>query len=365
MRLIRPFLFLCLLALGATAHAHDPGLSSVMLELHHDRIEAVITFSGIDAPWLVPDFNSSSSASAVRDRITDELTRQSGSLWRLRSEKVELALHSTQVTWAAGNNVVCTQSYDRPTGGRLHFASAVFELLPPGHRQHVSVVAEDGRLLFDQLLGKDEAEIETPLPPLSPSPSVQSASLPVKVSFIAFLRLGIEHIITGYDHLLFLFAFLITARSLRTVLKIVTSFTLAHSLTLALSALNLVSVPSRWVEPLIAGTIVFVAVQNLLRPEGSTERVKLTFAFGLIHGFGFASVLREMGIASLGTSAWRALAGFNLGVELGQIAVASVILPLLWALRSWKGDEQRWPRAASAMIALAGGYWLVQRVVWA
>ncbi len=138
---------------------------------------------------------------------------------------------------------------------------------------------------------------------------------------------------------------LIACRSLRAVLGVVTCFTAAHSITLALAALDWIALPSRVVEPLIAATIVFIGVENLYRARSATttaagssdepprSRYLLTFAFGLLHGFGFAMALRDIGLGSQGAPILLPLFGFNLGVELGQIAVAAVALPLLWRLR--------------------------------
>src|SRR5437588_1439210 len=131
-----------------------------------------------------------------------------------------------------------------------------------------------------------------------------------------FVRLGVEHILSGYDHLLFLVALLATARGLWSVVRIVTAFTLAHSVTLTLGALGIVSIPDRIIEPLIAATIVWVALENLLVAEPDRKRWIWSFGFGLVHGLGFASALTELGLN--GTELVRALVGFNLGVEIGQ-----------------------------------------------
>ncbi|MEO7597450.1 MAG: HupE/UreJ family protein, partial [Opitutus sp.] len=151
--------------------------------------------------------------------------------------------------------------------------------------------------------------------------------------FWSFLRLGVTHIWTGYDHLLFLFGLLIVCRTLRTVVAIISCFTVAHSLTLALATFDLATLSPRWVEPAIAASIVFVGLENLWRrgaePRG---RMLVTFCFGLVHGFGFANVLRGLGVGSGGRGIALPLFTFNLGVELGQIAVASLVLPIMWQL---------------------------------
>src|SRR5678816_3954124 len=146
-------------------------------------------------------------------------------------------------------------------------------------------------------------------------------------SFADFLVMGVKHIWTGYDHLLFLFGLLIVTRNFMSSIKIITCFTIAHSITLAVATLNLVPISSRVVEPLIAASIIYVGVENLARGGDAKGRWILTFAFGLIHGFGFASVLRELGVGSNGRGIAVPLVGFNLGVELGQVAIAGLALP--------------------------------------
>ena len=152
-------------------------------------------------------------------------------------------------------------------------------------------------------------------------------------SFPQFLILGVEHILTGYDHLCFLLGLLIAGGALRDIFKIITAFTLAHSITLALATLNLINIPSRIIEPMIAVSIVYVGIENLLRRD-LRRRWMLSFGFGLIHGCGFATALRSLGIGSNGGGIAVPLFGFNLGVEFGQLAIAALVLPLIWKLKS-------------------------------
>ena len=159
-----------------------------------------------------------------------------------------------------------------------------------------------------------------------------------------FFVLGIEHILTGYDHLLFLFALLIGGGSAWALVKIVTAFTLAHSLTLTAAALDLVVLPSRLVESAIALSIAYVALENLLvRGDQRSKRWWVALVFGLVHGFGFSAVLKELGLPPNGL-AWSLLL-FNLGVEAGQALVIAAAVPLLIGLQraAWR------PRALAVM----------------
>ena len=144
------------------------------------------------------------------------------------------------------------------------------------------------------------------------------------------MLLGVKHIWTGYDHLLFLSALLLVCPTFKSAIQVVACFTVAHSLTLAFATLNLVWVSSRVVEPAIAASIVYIGIENLFRPEAPKSRWLVTFVFGLVHGLGFASVLRDMGVASSTTGVAVPLVGFNLGVETGQLVIACLLLPAIW-----------------------------------
>ncbi len=193
-------------------------------------------------------------------------------------------------------------------------------------------------------------------------------------TFAQFLREGVHHILIGYDHLLFLASLLLPAAlvrerdgwrpgagfraSLLRVLGVVTAFTLAHSITLALAALGWVTPASRWVEAAIAVSVLLAALNNVWPLV--TQRVWLiAFGFGLIHGFGFAGALGELGLPD--GARLLALVGFNLGVEVGQIAVVLLLLPLLYALRRWRGYPPLAMAPASLAIAAIAAWWLVQR----
>ncbi len=175
-----------------------------------------------------------------------------------------------------------------------------------------------------------------------------------------YLVLGVEHIWTGFDHLAFLLALVLVATGLRQMLAIVTGFTLAHTVTLTLAALGVLSPPAALVEPAIALTIAYAGFENLWRP-GPRRRFLVTSALGLVHGFGFAGLLLELGLPR--DHLLTALVCFNGGVELGQAAVVAVVLPLLlWAHRwpSWK----RWGvPGLSVAIGLAGVGWFLERVL--
>lgn len=174
-----------------------------------------------------------------------------------------------------------------------------------------------------------------------------------------FIAMGVEHILGGLDHLLFLLALLALARGVWSTVKIVTAFTVAHSVTLSLAVLGVVDVPSAIVEPLIAASIVWVAVENLVAPAGVGRRWIVAALFGLVHGLGFASALADLELTR--AALVRALIGFNLGVELGQLCFVIVVLPPL----AWASRPQRLPRLPqflSVLVAITGALWLVARL---
>lgn len=192
--------------------------------------------------------------------------------------------------------------------------------------------------------------------------------------FATYLNEGVRHIWTGFDHVLFLLSLLLpavlwrnarrweSARSFRVafvdVAKVVTAFTLAHSITLTLAALSIVVLPSRWVESGIALSVVLAALNNLF-PLVRNGRSLAAFGFGLLHGFGFAGALHDLGLpaGSLALS----LAGFNLGVEAGQLAIVLPFLPLAFALRSTWTYRRLVLGGGSAAIAAVATVWLVER----
>jgi hypothetical protein len=167
----------------------------------------------------------------------------------------------------------------------------------------------------------------------------------------SFVRLGIEHILTGYDHLLFLLGLLLPGGGVMAIAKIITAFTLAHSVTLSLAVLDVVTLPDRLIEAVIALSIAAVAAENLLSQAQVTRRWLVSFAFGLVHGFGFSSALRELGLPAHGLLV--SLLGFNVGVEIGQGLVVAVTLPILIALR--KTSYQRRLLWGSSMAILVVG----------
>ncbi len=206
--------------------------------------------------------------------------------------------------------------------------------------------------------------------------ALASAPRPLAAQFLDFAREGVWHIWIGFDHILFLLSLLLPAVLVASsatraradafapvlidVLKVVTAFTVAHSITLSLAALSVVQLPSRFVESAIALSVVLAAINNI-RPIVRERRWLVAFSFGLIHGFGFASVLADLGLPQ--EALLLALVAFNLGVEAGQLAIVCAFLPVAYALRATIFYRRIVLHAGSAAIAAIAAVWLAERAL--
>jgi hypothetical protein len=343
----RGFVATWLLLLGVlSSQAHDPGLSSAKFTLQGALLRAMLTF----APADIEAVSNGEKLSAAQ-------------LGALAADSLEI--------WFDGQSALPTQATARTLpnkdvefqlvfpaspSARVRIRSTLLDRLPFGHRQYFTFADSNGVTLAEKLLSGANNEVEVPL-----GQGVTATAAPSH-PFSEFLGMGIKHILTGYDHLLFLFALLIGCKRISSVVKVITAFTVAHSISLALATLGWVEIPSRVVEPLIAVTIVYVAIDNLVRRQAVSHRAWLTFGFGLVHGFGFAGALRDMGVGSNGSAVAVPLLAFNCGVEIGQMMVAAVILPVIWSVKDKPQFALRWAPACSVLVALAGGFWFVQRV---
>jgi hypothetical protein len=185
---------------------------------------------------------------------------------------------------------------------------------------------------------------------------------PSDLVIIYYLKLGFRHIIPGgLDHILFVTALCLLSTKIKTILWQATAFTVAHSVTLALSMKNIIVVPPAITEPIIALSIVFVAIENILFSELKAWRVLIVFMFGLIHGLGFASALNEIGLPP--NKFYTSIVAFNGGVEFGQVVIIVFIfasLVALWGKKSWYRQRIVYP--LSVLIALVAGYWTITRL---
>ncbi len=247
-----------------------------------------------------------------------------------------------------------------PHNGQLEVSTSLF-FGSPNYSALLDVQTTERR--FSAVLSSDNANWTEP-----PEGSYLDATL-------RFLRAGIWHVLIGYDHIAFLLLLLLpsvlrncgsgwTAVAshrdvVRDLTKVVTTFTIAHSITLGLAATEAVRVPVQPIEVAIAGSIVVAGLLNLF-PSAARWRLRLAFGFGLVHGFGFANALQEIG--SSGFRLAPVLAGFNLGVEVGQLLIVAVVLPILWLLSRTSQYPRRLMPAASLATAMTGAVWFVTRL---
>jgi hydrogenase/urease accessory protein HupE len=324
------------LASPSAAAAHDPGLSALDVGIGGDRIVAALSLAAADV----------------------EIARHvGGALERFAAESIHLELDGAATTGAvvriddrgsAGATV--TLAFERGSGRRASVRSDVPRRLARGHRQLLAVRSFD-RVVVERMLDAGTTTIEFDL-----DGGFRSGAA------ARFFPLGLHHILGGYDHLLFLAALFLGVVNLRSVVSTVTAFTVAHSATLSLAVLGIVHVPAAIVEPLIAVSIVFVGVENLLRRQ-MDSRWKLTFVFGLVHGFGFAGALQDLGPGTTTTGIAAPLAWFNIGVEAGQLGVALLLWPLIGRLNASPRLRTRLVPACSAIVVAAGLYWMLERTL--
>jgi len=330
-------LLLAALAISAAAQAHTLRVSTGDYRVEGRRVAGALQFARAEVEALDPEVLAR-SIEVTADGAPCAL--EASAAHRVENDGLELV-----ASWA------CLAS-----PGTLRIRLGFLQLLPEGHLHVALLRGPKGTV-------QRNARVTAPVLELEAAPTAWEGAG-------RFLRLGAEHIFTGADHLAFLLGVLLLGGTLRQLVGIVTAFTVAHSVTLALATVGWVVPPPRVVEPLIALSIVAVALENLwaLRPplegarvrESIRRRWRITLAFGLVHGFGFASALRalELPRSLLAPS----LLTFNLGVELGQLAVVAVAWPFL---RWFRGVRGIWPgglRWASAGLAGLGAFWVVQRL---
>ena len=352
----------------APAHAHKPSDSYLALTVAEDKISGQwdIALRDLDfAIGLDADGNGEITWGEVRVKHA-EIAAYALARLAVRSDGAPCTIESgAQLIddHTDGAYTVLPLTLRCPGApAQLTIDYTLFADLDPQHRG----------LLNLQALGLTRAAV---LGPQAQTQTFELKSVSRWSQFIDYGREGVWHIWIGFDHILFLLALLLPAvliwrgarwqpvetfrEAFMGVLKIVTAFTVAHSITLSLATLGFVSLPSRWVESAIAASVVLAALNNVW-PVFHGRRWTVAFAFGLIHGFGFASVLADLGLPREALAL--ALVGFNLGVEGGQLAIVAVFLPLAFALRRSTFYRRAVMIGGSLLIATLAGIWLVERV---
>ncbi|HET9990391.1 MAG TPA: HupE/UreJ family protein [Kofleriaceae bacterium] len=347
---------LAVLALSATAWAHKPSDAHLALQRDGAALEGRLDIAVRDLDGALQIDNGDgaitwselqAAAPRIANYVTDRIALAGdGDVCPITLGTAQLVDLSDGAYWAVPVHAACAH---RPAT-----LAVTYKLLFDLDAQHRGLIHVDGQTLI--------VRDTTPV----------TATLGAGTSTVSFVKEGIWHIWMGLDHILFLLCLVLpavfqrrTARwqaadSLRDVVmevfETVTAFTLAHSITLVISAVGLVTLPSRFVETAIALSVVAAALNNLLRTIDA--RWAVAFALGLLHGFGFSSVLIDLGLPS--KELIGALLGFNVGVELGQAAVVLVAVPVLFLIRRTLAYQALlW--AGSASVVLVAGFWSYQR----
>jgi len=342
-----------LVAFVGGARAHSVGISRGDYAADADSLRAHLTFARPELVATVPALDADGDGAISATELRDSRDALAATV----VEGIEVRdAGGTQCPGALADSLLTEQDgVDLVIDYRCASAGAGYSVRMPlltqlsvGHRHLATVTGTAGtKVLFEH-----SAEL---LVPVAASATAQDGG---GVAWPMFV-LGVEHILTGYDHLLFLLGLILVGGTLRALLVVVTAFTVAHSITLGLAAFDVYAPSPALVEPLIALSIVYVGIENFFVKDAS-RRWRLTLPFGLIHGFGFAGALRDVALPQADISV--ALLTFNLGVEAGQVAVLAIVLPVLARLRRKPGFVPNGVRAASALIALAGAAWFVQRI---
>ena len=352
------FFILGILVFPGLAHAHQAGLSRGEYRLDGAMFTAEIIFARADAALLTKglDLDGDGTMTALEVQqsrlalgrvLTPKLVVQAGKEVCLGN------LDDAHLVEEDGLSVRIVYLCPAPPAS-VHVRFDVLDALSFGHR-HLARV-ESGEVVTEVIYSDKQREWD-----LLPAASSSAQAKPVtSQSLASFFVMGIEHILLGYDHLVFLLGLVLVGGRWRALLLVVTAFTLAHSITLGLAVLGVWAPSPRIVEPLIALSVAYVGVENQFVSDAE-KRWRITFPFGLIHGFGFAGALGEIQVPK--TDVPKALLGFNLGVEAGQLAILAVVLPLIVAARKREWFAKKGVRQASWAIAALGLLWFVLRVV--
>lgn len=350
-------LFVAAMIIPTRASSHEVGLSRgtysaegdhVQAEMVLSRREAMSVISSLDADHdgQVTEDEVVAARPAIKKAITDRVL--------VFSADVPCAGSLDAVTLAEQDGIVFRATYTCPAPiAHAKIDLALLDDLAHGHR-HIAR-ATVGAQVAEKVISRSQRTFE-----LDASSAGHSQAQPQQRDHLSLFLLGVEHILTGYDHLVFLLGLVLVGGRWRSLLWVVTAFTVAHSITLGLAALGVWAPRSSIVEPAIALSIAYVGVENFF-VKNAEKRWRITFPFGLIHGFGFAGALREVALPRADVPA--ALFLFNAGVEVGQLGVLAIVLPLLALLRKRRWFEEVGVRVASVIIVVAGIVWFVARIV--
>lgn len=346
------------------AEAHTIGLSTGEYTVKGASVVGTLAFARGEVRALVPGVDTDHDGHLTPSEIASGravLARKILGKIVVRAGGAPCKVTLTDAGLTEEDGMLLSGRWDCPSATEpFELELALLDGLARGHRHIARAVT--GAATHDEVLFGDDRALTIAPEALASSASVADdadAGAGRGAGLGALFWMGIDHILTGYDHLVFILGLVLVCVKVRSLLTIVTAFTVAHSITLAVAVLGVWAPSPRIIEPAIALSIVYVGIENFFVKDAQ-RRWRITFPFGLIHGFGFAGALQE--IALPWSSAPVALAAFNLGVEAGQLGVLAVLLPLILVLRGKAWFEPRGVRLVSGAIAVAGCVWFVARV---
>ncbi|MBX3233650.1 MAG: HupE/UreJ family protein [Labilithrix sp.] len=351
------------LALAHPARAHQIGLSTGEYVARGSSLVVKLAFARNELAMLAPSLDRNRDGHVTAAEIGEShplLTEKILRRLRVTTHGEECTPTLTDAGLTEGDGILLGARWACKTANEpFEVQLLVLDDLARGHR-HIARALE-GQVAHDAMLAGDERTFTVPPEPPDATPAVSAPKAEEKTGFGSFFVLGVEHILTGYDHLVFVFGLVLVRARLRSLLAIITAFTVAHSITLGVAVLGIWSPSPRVVEPAIALSIAYVGIDNLRKGVSAEKRWRITFPFGLVHGFGFAGALQEIGLPRHAIPS--ALVAFNLGVENGQLLALAVLLPIVMILRKKPWFEPLGVRVASFAVIALGLVWLVVRVV--
>lgn len=350
---LRVWLAVVLMLVAVPAFAHKVGISRGEYRAEGATLQATLTFARPELIATVPGLDANNDGLLSGQEVAQGRGLLATTLidgLAVRSTSAACRGELEQAALTANDGLAVGLRYRCPDApSEFHLRLSLLSSLSVGHRHLASVATAGQADAVTRVVYEASPEFEV---------GAGAAAGPDRVAGPLF-ALGVEHILTGFDHLMFLFGVILIGGRLRALLLAITAFTLAHSVTLGVAALGVWAPSPSVVEPAIALSIVYVGVENWFVSDAS-RRWLLTFPFGLIHGFGFAGALREIALPSAQVPL--ALLSFNLGVETGQILVLALVLPILFWLRQRAWFARVGVRYGSTLVAISGLIWFVQRV---
>ena len=352
-------------ALSKPVFAHDPGMSFANVQVLKNKIILQISFALTDMETIViidSNYDNQFSQSELHKAYT-QLTNLFEKAIEARIENRLIGADSIEFSIELNESLIVSLAYEKMKTGQFSLYMPVLKQLPRGHRQYLLINNYNGT--YQNVLSASSAPV---IFDFKADNSVNTIKL--------YFTQGIYHIFSGFDHILFLLTLLLPAvlvinnnqyrcvenlmPGLIDTVKIVTAFTLAHSITLGLAVFQVVQLSGHFVEAVIAFSIIVCAANNL-KPILPASRWSLAFGFGFIHGFGFANALISLGLESKNSIV--PLLGFNLGIETGQLVIVLIVLPVIYMIRDTMVFRIGIFKGGSIASILIASTWMIERTV--